>query len=161
MIWWKAAGCVCVAFAAALAFSSYASLLSRRLDALARAARFASFVGEQIEYYETPFPEIARKFAERENVCDFSPGEDVTSNTLASIEADLADGLEAEDASRFASFFDGVGAGFADTETRLCDEAKAYFKDRLAELGEEYTKKKRARGAIALFAVFSVFVLVW
>ena len=161
MIFWKAVGCVCVAAGAALGCASYATFLSKRLRAIERAARFASFVSEQIEYYETPYPEIVRRFAAAEGIADVTPESHITPQTLAGIGRALADGMDMGDAARFLSFYDGVGAGFADAEMRVCEGEKRYFEERHAALRGEFAKKKRARCALALFAAFSVCVLVW
>ena len=178
MIAAKLVGCACVAAFAALWCASYASGMRRRIDALGRAKRFAEFVAEQIGYYETPYPEIVAKFAAAEGVAvkqeQGAPplfAEDVAVDGgapdssrltyLAAVGRRLAAGLDGEDGTRFLAFYDGVGAGFTDTELRLCDEARRYFEDRLAAACREYSQKTRVRTALALFAAFSVCVLVW
>ena len=168
MIAVKLAGCACVAAFAALWCASYASGLRRRVAALERVCRFAVFVAEQIGYYETPYPAIVGKFAAAEGIRADSAESaaaltvaDIKPEKLARIGQALAADLDADDAARFLEFYSGVGAGFANAELRLCDEAKRYFEDRAATLRAGYAQKTRVRAALALFAAFSVCVLVW
>ena len=172
MIAAKIAGCACVAAVAALWCASYASGTRRRIEALERAKRFAAFVAEQIGYYETPYPAIVAKFAAAEGIsAEGIASEGITADRfnggasdaalLAAAGRELAAGLDECDAARFLAFYNGVGAGFADAELRLCDEARRYFEDRAAALRAEYAQKKRVRTALALFAAFSVCILVW
>ena len=173
----KIAGCVCVATGAALWCFYYAASLGRRLDALDRARRFAVYVGEQIRFYETPYPRIVADFAAKAGVTtetsDGSPEAlfakegvapertDGSPRGFAALGDALADGLEATDRERFLAFYNAVGAGTAETELRLCEECRVYFDERLGVLRGEFERKKRSRAAIALFAAFSVCVLVW
>ena len=159
MFFVKLVGCVCVGAGAALwCFSCFASL-NRRLDALDRAERFAVYVAEQIRFYETPYPRIVADFAEKESVAPAVP--DGSPDAFAALGDALASGLDGADKDRFLAFYNVVGAGTAETELRLCEESRGYFGERLAVLRGEFERKKRARAAIALFAAFSVCVLVW
>lgn len=147
--------------AAGIWCGSYIGALSKRLEALERAVRFASFVADQIEYYETPFPGIALGFASVEHLLeDADPDGKEIADPVMHVGALIASGMDAGDAARFLSFFEGIGAGNADTEIRLCGEARRYFEQRVSELKAEYAQKKRSRVALALFAAFTLCVLV-
>ena len=167
MTWWKAAGCACVVACAAIVCFAYSAFLARRLRALDRAKRFAQFVADQIRYYETPLSQIVRRFAAAEKL-DSAPGAKkldgaVSENpkSYAAFGLILADGLDETDAARFLSFYEGIGAGFADAELRSCEEARRYFGERCGDLEQEYAVKKRSSAAIAFFAAFFVCVLLW
>ena len=176
MTWWKAAGCACVVACAAIGCFAYSAFLARRLRALDRAKRFAQFVADQIRYYETPFSQIVRRFAAAEKLDgvaaaekpDVAPGArkldgaaGENPKSYAAFGLILADGLDETDAARFLSFYEGIGAGFADAELRSCEEARRYFEERCGDLEKEYAVKKRSSAAIAFFAAFSVCVLLW
>ena len=180
----KLAGCACLAVASGIWCFCYVSSLRARLEALERSRRFALFVGEQIRDYQTPYPTIVARFAASEGLAGAPgvkrgdegagdvPGEsvfgsgagaagDLSPIAFSRIGAELAAHLDEGDGRRFLSFYNGIGAGSAETELRLCDEAGRYFGDKISEKKEEYSKKKRAGVALALFALFSVCVLVW
>ena len=155
----KIAGCACVAAGAALWCLNYAASLGRRLDAIGRAGRFAVYVGEQIRFYETPYPRIVADFASKEGVVRAEESE--SPDSFAALGEALAAGLDGSDKERFLAFYNAVGAGTSETELRLCEECRGYFEERLTLLRGEFERKKRSRAAIALFAAFSVCVLVW
>lgn len=152
----RLAGCACILAFSVMWCIRYATSLTSRLCAVERAARFVALVRREIEYYETEFPAIVRKFIASEKL------EAHTSSALN--ENEVADTvcapLDSADAERFAAFFWQIGAGFSDAELRLCDETSLYFAERLAALRADFAKRRRVNSSLALFAAISVCILI-
>lgn len=201
MIALRLAGCCCILAFSVMWCVRYASSLVARLSAVERAARFVALVRREIEYYETEFPRIVRKFAVSEGLAtSLSPegGDTEAARTIysshggdnaggtrsacssldsgntgdvrsvySSLDGDDAEvarmicaPLDSDDAEKFLSFFRQVGAGFSDTELRLCDETSLYFAERLAALRADFAQKRRVNASLALFAAISVCILI-
>jgi len=161
-------GCLCVAAFTALWCFSYAASLRSRLKALERAVRFVSVVRREIEYYETPFPEIVRRFAEDEGMSvDASEGTYAercaalrTGDDVAAIRQMMAKDLDEDDGRRFSEFFDKVGASYTEAELRLCDETEADLSSRLAARRAEFTRQRRVNTSLAVFFAASVCIVI-
>lgn len=156
MIALRLAGCACIIACAVMWCVRYAASLHVRIAALERAARFIALCRREIEYYETEFPKIVQKFVSSENLDlpDSASGNDAETANV------ISDGLDTADAQRFNSFFSQIGAGFSDTEIRLCDESALYFAERLAELRTDFARKRRVNSSLALFAAISICILI-
>lgn len=156
MIALKLAGCACIIACSVMWCIRYAASLRTHLASLERAARFIALCRREIEYYETEFPKIVQKFVSSEGL-DIPNTE---AENDAGVVRTVCDGLDTADAERFNSFFSQIGAGFCDTELRLCDENALYFANRLAELRSDSARKRRVNSSLTLFAAISVCILI-
>ena len=162
MIALRLAGCACVLAAAALFCAAYSASLDKALEAYERAVRFITLVRREIEFYETPFPQIARKFAAAENISVEPPPHPEVGGSDAAVDAvgeALASLPDADDAARFASFYASVGGGFCETVLRSCDDAKLYFEEQLAEMRKDHERRRRVCFALTLFTAATACLL--
>ncbi len=160
MIALKLAGCACIIACSAMWCVRYGAALHARITSLERVTRFISLCRREIEYYETRFPMIVQKFVRSEGLVlppSANTNEDAADECAATA---ICDGLDSADAERFLAFFSQIGAGFSETEIRLCDEAALYFVERLTELRADFSRKRRVNSSLTLFAAISVCILI-
>lgn len=148
MTFLRFAGCALILLSCALGCASYSDFLSKRLNALENTAAFFAEIRRQIEYYRTPFPQILREIAAKDNT---NPD---------NIETELCRFLDVEDRQRFSEYYGRIGSGFADTEIGMLSEAVEYFTERVGICREEFSRKKRVGTSLAFFFAASVCIMI-